>query len=543
MSQPASTQTDAPVSTGEVRRRRLFIGSCVALLSTSLAFAVIGAVTVALKQEFILSNSEVAWVIGANLWGFTITQAIFAPLCDRLGFRALLRVAFGGHLLGTGLMVFAGGFWTLFAGAVVIGMSNGTVEAACNPLVATLYPEQKSVKLNQFHVWFPGGIAVGGAAAFLLDQAGLGFWQLKLGLIAVPTLIYGALMLFDRFPATENVQAGVSTTEMLKATFLNPLMWLLLLAFAITASTELGPNRWVPAVLQAGFEGQSGFEGFVGLGVLILAYINGIMAMLRYYSEATVGRFSPTLILLAGTVVSAAGLLWLSYAQATVAIFLSATLFAVGVAYFWPTMLGLVAERIPRSGALGLGLMGGTGMAVVGLVTTPLMGDITDEYAHEQITSENTQQVVSTFREAAKTYPTMAEKAEGNFAQQIRSAATSAQEVVSTYESTGTLPSPQTANALRAIIDSQVAVESVSSGGGAPLAERASGIIGPADNYGGRVAFRYVVPFTGLLIFIFGGLWWHDRRRGGYQKRSIHQDGEERKEEMEEAQAEARATK
>lgn len=528
------------VRTSEVDRQKLFWGSCVALISTSLAFAVIGAVALALKRDFVLTNTEVGWVIGANLWGFTITQAIFAPLCDRLGFRFLLRVAFAGHLLGTALMVFAGvlggGYAMLFAGALTIGMANGTVEAACNPLVATLYPEKKSVKLNQFHVWFPGGIVIGGVAAFLMDQIGIGFWQLKLSLIAIPTLIYGALMLTKHFPATENVQAGVSTGEMFKATFATPLMWLMLFAFAITASTELGPNRWVPAVLE------SGFEGFVGIGVLILAYINGIMALLRYNSEATVGRFSPTLILLAGSVIAALGLFWLSYAQTTVTIFLAATLFAVGVAYFWPTMLGFIAERIPRSGALGLGLMGGLGMAVVGLVATPLMGGITDEYAHEQITSENVEQTVATFEEAAETYPPLAAQAEGAFAEQIRTASTAAEGALSTYEASGALPAPETANALRAIIDSGVAVESVSASAGAPLAAQARGIMGPAENYGGRISFRYVVPFTCLLIVIFGILYWRDRRAGGYKVQSIGGHGDAREREEEEAQARARAT-
>ena len=39
------------------------------------------------------------------------------------------------------------------------------MEAACNPLVASLYPENKTTKLNHFHLWFPGGIVIGGLLA------------------------------------------------------------------------------------------------------------------------------------------------------------------------------------------------------------------------------------------------------------------------------------------------------------------------------------------------------------------------------------------
>lgn len=504
------------------------------LIATSVAFAVVGAVTLALQREFVLTNAEVGWVIGAGLWGFAITQAIFAPLCDSLGFRFLLRVAFGAHLAGAAFMIFAGGFWALFFGALVIAMANGLVEAACNPLVATLYPNNKTVKLNQFHVWFPGGIVIGGVAAFLLDQMGIGFWQLKLALIAVPTLVYGAMLLFERFPATENVQAGVSIGEMFKATFTTPLMWVMLFGMAITASTELGPNRWVPAVLEAGLAD----VGFVGVGILVLAYINGIMALLRYNSEATVARLSPTLILLLSAVVSAVGLFWLSYAETPLMAFLSATVFAVGVAYFWPTMLGFVAERIPRSGSLGLGLMGGTGMVVVGLIATPMMGQVADEYANQRIPAGPTTEVLE---EVTAQYPALVSEAEGETGQGIEQAVRTSQEALSGYEESGELPEGVTANALRAITSSRVAVATTGDAEALALVDRAGAILGPANNYGGRIAFRYVVPFTCLLIVLFGVLYWRDRQAGGYRAEGTGAPAAQTRE-QEAAQAKARAS-
>ena len=212
-----------------VHTQRLFVGSCVALIATSVAFAMVGAVMLTLKGQFVLTNAQVGWIGGAALWGFAVSQLLFAPLCDSLGMRALLRLAFGAHVVGTLGMIAASGFWMAFFGALVIAMGNGLVEAACNPLVATLFPEQKTVKLNQFHVWFPGGIVIGGLAAFGLDAAGFSSWQLKLSLILIPTIAYGLLLLGQRFPATEGVQSGVSMKEMFRTTFFTPLMLLMLL--------------------------------------------------------------------------------------------------------------------------------------------------------------------------------------------------------------------------------------------------------------------------------------------------------------------------
>src|SRR5690606_28845018 len=158
--------------------------------------------------------------------------------------------------------------------------------------------------------------------------------------ILIPTLVYGYMMLRENFPATENVQHGVSQKEMFKVTFTTPLFLLLFFCMMITASTELGPNRWVPAVLEAG--------GMAG--ILVLAYINGLMALLRYRAGDIVHRLSPTGVLFASAIVSSIGLFWLSFAETMVVAILAATVFAVGVCYFWPTMLGVVSERVPRSG-------------------------------------------------------------------------------------------------------------------------------------------------------------------------------------------------
>ena len=476
----------------KVDSSRLFFGSCVALIATSVAFATVGAIMLSLKREFVLTNEEVGWIGGAALWGFAVSQLVFAPLADSIGMRALLRMSFLGHLLGSLTIILATGFWTLFGGALIIAMANGLVEAACNPLVAALFPDNKIVKLNQFHVWFPGGVVLGGLAAFGLDAVGVGAWQVKIGLVLVPTFIYGWMLLREPFPATEGVQAGVGMGEMFKAALATPFMWVMLIAMAMTASVELGPNRWVPAVLESG--------GMAG--ILVLVWINGLMAVMRYRAGDIVHRVSPTGVLLASAVLSGSGLLALSYVVSGLAVFAAATVFALGVCYFWPTMLGVVSERVPKSGALGLGLMGTVGMATVGLVAAPQMGRIADRYAHDEIP----------VAEAVTVFERTSMVLGNDSAPDVQAAVTAAQEVTTSYESMGVLPSPATANALRAIIASDA---------DETLVGEAQAILGPADNYGGRVSFRYMVPLCGVLLLIFSVLYARDRKAGGYKVESL----------------------
>jgi Major Facilitator Superfamily len=404
----------------------------------------------------------------------------------------LLRMSFVGHLAGTLIMIFATGFSTLFMGALVIAMGNGLVEAACNPLVASLFPDNKTVKLNQFHVWFPGGIVLGGLAAFGLDAIGVGAWQIKIGLVLIPTMAYGVLLLREPFPATEGVKAGVSMGEAFKAAFTTPLMLVMLIAMAMTASVELGPNRWIPAVLEAG--------GMAG--ILVLVWINGLMAIMRYRAGAVVNKLSPTGVLLGSAVLAGVGLLLLSYVSSGIAVFGAATVFALGVCYFWPTMLGVVSERVPKSGALGLGLMGTVGMATVGLVAAPQMGKIADRYAHDQIPVA---EVTVVLERAAIVLG-------NNQDSDAVAAVSAASAVVQEYELSGALPAPATANALRSIIASDADED---------LVGQAQAILGPADNFGGRISFRYLVPLCGVLMLIFGVLYMRDRSAGGYRVESI----------------------
>ena len=491
-----------------MNKGRLFLLSCLALISTSVCFAVVGGIMGALKSEFILNNEQVGWIGGASIWGFTISIFALGPFVDAFGMKNLLRFAFVCHLAGPLIMIAAmivpdgAAFTTLFAGALIVSLANGTVEAVCNPLIATIYPDTKTKKLNQFHVWFPGGIVLGGVACFFMDEWGIGAWQLKLALIFIPTIFYGFLLRGQSFPATERVESGISFGGMVMGALGRPLFLVMLVCMAITASLELGPNRWIPPVLEAG-----GMHG-----ILVLAYISGLMAVLRFFAGPVVHRLSPTGILVGSAVLAGIGLFWFSFAASVAMAFASATVFAVGVCYFWPTMLGFVAERVPKSGSLGLALMGGVGMLVVGLVTTPRMGAIADTYLHEELTKTEVEpKVRAALQQVVDVYPAAAAEEPEVIRGEIDAAVKEATKVLAAAE----LPRGgdlDTAAVMRGVL------ANAPPGDAAAAAKKAVGaVLGPADNYGGRMAFRYVAPFSLVIIVVFGLLYMRDKKAGGYK--------------------------
>ncbi len=489
-----------------MNRERLFLGSCFSLISTSVCFAVIGAIMGPLKAQFALSNAEVGYIGGAAIWGFTISIFVLGPLCDALGMKNLMRFAMLCHLAGALILILTtsnAAFWMLFGGALILSLGNGTVEAVCNPLIATVYPAEKTKKLNQFHVWFPGGIVIGGVASYALDQVGVTDWRVKVAMIMIPTVIYGFLFAGQAFPVTERVQSGVSFGGMVRGALLRPLFLILLLCMCITASLELGPNRWVPAVLEAG--------GIAG--ILVLAYINGLMAVLRFFAGPVVHRLSPTGILVASAILAGTGLYWFSFAESPGQAFLSATVFAVGICYFWPTMLGAVSERVPKSGALGLALMGGMGMLVVGVVTAPQMGRIADGYLHEQLDPAQTRAVL---QRVVEVYPVAAVDQAQAIRDDAANAVNAANEVLSEPEG---LPAGRTAAALRTAISRNPGGDDAGD-----VVNEIQGVLNPADNYGGRMSFRYVAPFSVVIIVVFGVLYIRDRAGGGYTVETIGDD-------------------
>ena len=351
-----------------MNRNQLFIASCLALLVTSLSFGIRAGILDRLGVQFGLDKAELATIAATAFWGFPLAVVIGGMLVDIIGMKRLLVLAFIFHIAGIVLTIFAGefpdAFWALFISTLCIGIANGTVEAACNPLVATLYPDDKTTKLNHFHLWFPGGIVIGTLIVYFFDKIAIN-WQFQVAVMILPALIYGYMFLKQKFPVTERVASGVTTAEMYRS-LLNPLFFFMIICMFGTAITELFTGQWIQVLL----------NNVSRNSILILTVTTGVMVIGRGFAGPVVHKLSPEGVLLASAIFSAIGLYMLGNSSGEL-LFLGAIIFGIGVCYFWPTMLGFVAENLPKTGAVGINLMGGAGMFAVSLYMM-FMGGVYD---------------------------------------------------------------------------------------------------------------------------------------------------------------------
>jgi len=354
-----------------IKTNKLFVASCLSLLVTSLSFGIRAGIMGQLGTDFNLNASELSTITATAFWGFPLAVVIGGFIVDLIGMKRLLVMAFIFHLLGIVLTIFAQGYWTLFFSTLLIGIANGTVEASCNPLVTALYPQNKTTRLNYFHLWFPGGIVLGSLLVLLFNHLGLN-WQIQVGVMFIPTLIYGYLFSKLDFPVTERVAAGFTTADMYKGV-LSPLYLFMLVCMFGTAITELFTNQWTGIL----------FKTVTDNALLILTFVATIQVICRAFAGPIVHRLAPQGVLLISAILSALGIFLLVTLQGE-AIFFAAVVFGLGVAFFWPCMIGFVAENVPQSGALGINLLGGGGMLAVSFYTI-FMGGFYDNHTLQHL--------------------------------------------------------------------------------------------------------------------------------------------------------------
>src|SRR5205085_8536535 len=366
-------------------RQRLFVASCVSLVTTSMVFAIRGDIETAMSATFQLSKGQMGTIWSPAFWAFTIAIFMSGALVDLVGLRSLHILSAIGYFIGIAVVlaaphptapvesIFANtGTTLLYVGFLIMGLSQGLVEGVINPLVATVYSDQKTKRLNMLHAWWPGGLVIGGLLAVAMTQVFNASWQMKLATILVPAAIYLAMAVTMTYPQTERVQSNVSTPEMWRETA-KPLFLLLFICMWMTAAAELGPDQWFPTVMGALVPKLQ--------GVLFLVYTAGLMFLLRTFGSGIAHR-NPIGTLFVCSILTGLGLYWLGSLQpgtGAVVAFAAATLFGVGKSYFWPTMLGVTAEQFPRGGALLISLMGGAGMLSVA-VALPIMGARIDKF-------------------------------------------------------------------------------------------------------------------------------------------------------------------
>ncbi|AUP80032.1 MFS transporter [Flavivirga eckloniae] len=349
-----------------VNKNRLFLASCLALITTAMTFAIRARLETVFGPEGVgLTLEQIGYAFAPAFFGFTIAMIIGGPLVDLLGIKKITWMAFITHAVGIVLTIMADSMTSLFIATLFVGIGNGFVEAALNPLVASMYPDEKTKMLNRFHVWFPGGIVIGAILGWLtMDVMDLS-WQVMVGTLFIPLLIYGFLFVGQKIPVTERVQLGVSNKKMF-ASVLNPLFLFMVACMFLTAASELGTTQRIESLLKES----------VAQPLLVLAFINGIMALGRLFAGKVVHKLKPSGMLLYSAIFTFIGL-WMLTVTSGGMTFVAAAVFAIGITFFWPTMLGFVAEYLPETGALGLSIMGGAGMFSVSIVL-PIMGRLMD---------------------------------------------------------------------------------------------------------------------------------------------------------------------
>jgi len=341
-------------------KNKLFLASCIALTVTSMTFSIRAGIMNDLNVEFGVNDTQLGWITSMAFLGFPIAMILGGLFYNSIGPRKMMWIAFIGHIVGIVMTIFAasfGGFWGLIISTFFIGFANGAVEAACNPMIADMYPENKTTMLNKFHVWFPGGIVIG---SLITNFAGAALgWQGLLAIMLIPTIIYAVLIFGQTFPEAQDLESN--TSENIKG-LMNPLFIFIAICMTITATSELGTGQWVEKIL-----GNQGANP-----MLILALWAGIMAVGRFFAGPIIHKFNPVGVLWGSAIISTIGIFLLLNTSGTMT-YLATAIFAIGLTYFWPTMIGFVGEYLPRTGALGMSLVGGAGMFGVS-VWSPVIG-------------------------------------------------------------------------------------------------------------------------------------------------------------------------
>lgn len=407
--------------TDQQAKKLLFWGCFMAIVGSAFGFVFRAFIMADWGIQFGLSKTQQGEIFGVGFWPFGISIVLFSLIIDKIGYKKSMIFGFLCHILSVIITIMASGYWMLYAGTFLFALGNGAVEAVVNPVVATMYPREKTKWLNILHAAWPVGMVIGGVLGIAMIDQKLP-WEFIIGLIMLPVIIYGWLIVKRTFPLNERVKAGVSYLEMLKevgilgfliiislsmfqlgSLFLwsytvsiigtliivgifsfyvrslgRPLFILLLLIMIPLATTELGTDSWItdlmtPAMQKMGLQG-----GWV------LIYTSIIMAVLRFYSGPIVHKLSPLGLLAASSAIAAAGLFFLSYSSGFL-IIVAATVYALGKTYFWPTMLGVVSEQFPKGGALALNFTGAVGMMGVGVIGAVILGFVQDKQLDQNL--------------------------------------------------------------------------------------------------------------------------------------------------------------
>jgi MFS family permease len=330
-------------------KNRLFYASCFALITTAFSFSIRAGILAQLGRELNFNAHQLGFINSMWFLGFPLSMLVGGLVYHTVGPKRIMQFAFFSHSIGILLTIFSASYVGLLVSTFLIGLGNGCTEAACNPMIADAYEGvEMSKKMNRFHMWFPGGIVIGSLLSKFMTDAHLS-WQTQIAVIMAPTIVYAILFFGQTFPKSKLVEAN-SLANNFKA-MLSPLFIMMFICMSLTAISEFGPQQWVGLILS-----KSGAQP-----MLILALVTGLMAVARYFGGNMVGKFDQTGVLLGSAILGTIGVYLLSKTTGNGA-YLAAVIYAAGIAYFWPNMIGFIADKIPKSGALGMSVIGAVGM-------------------------------------------------------------------------------------------------------------------------------------------------------------------------------------
>jgi len=410
---------------------RLLWAGFMAILAAGVGFGIRGGILANWGAEFGFTGAELGDISGATFTSFCFGIIIGGLVCDRIGYGWLVIAAFALHALSafitfapTAAMPKETVYKLLYAGMFLFGYANGTLEAVANPLVATLFPSKRTHYLNILHASWPAGLVLGGVVGWVLGEQFTWHWKAQLALFLVPTAIYGLMFLGQHMPKSEATQKGLGLAERLKdvgilgglivcfllALFFKGIMGLpdgvayglagvllivvavmtrfsigavllfvLYITHALIGAVELGTDGWIQNI--------TGNILTPGEGKILFVFTSAVMFSLRFCADFIERnlKLSPIGLLLVCAILACIGLNLTSTITAFAGAMLALLVYAVGKTFFWPTMLAVVGDRFPRTGAVAMSIIGGVGMMSAGLIGAPGLGYAKDRFASEAL--------------------------------------------------------------------------------------------------------------------------------------------------------------
>ena len=419
---------------------RLLWAGFMAILAAGVGFALRNGILDNWGKEFNFTASQLGAIGGAGFSGFCFGIIIGGVIVDKIGYGKLVVVALLGHILSAFVTFGASGpdnaYFFLFWGMFIFAYANGTLEAVANPLVATIFPQNRTHYLNILHASWPAGMILGTAAGWLLDDILQWPWKYQLALYLVPTVLYALMFFGQKFPKSEAAAKGASFVEMFKSVGIlgsivacyllalffgdifkgTPLiadysayigygiggalliaiavmtkfsigsfmLFVLFVTHAMVGAVELGTDGWITNITGNLFSSEQGKYLFIWTSVIMFS-----LRFCAHWIEETL-KLSPVGLLLVCSITACIGLNLTSMIQSSTTLsfvmaFIVLGIYAVGKTFFWPTMLAIVGDRYPQSGAVAMSIMGGIGMLSAGLIGGPGLGYCKDRFAGAEL--------------------------------------------------------------------------------------------------------------------------------------------------------------